>query len=925
MTQFPTGLSLLGTDSGLNVFSVTAAQLNAATFIKIKVPQGATILVNVSGTTINMNQGPLGTVSIWDPVTGQYIVDNHFINGLPVPSTAWLTLRQSLLWNFSTATSILKNPVSWPGTILAPQAHFQFGQGTVGPGHINGSLISDSVDSVVGAETHDMPFVGGCLPEAPTPPLPTGSIGIIKQITGPPPGTDTTFEFSVDCGSDGGIHDVAIQVPAGQSSGQASVGDLPVGTVCTVTETSAPPGYDPVSVTPNPVTVSATEDPPATVTATDNHQLGQLQLVKTLDRPAPVAGLVTLHVSCTDGTDQDVELTVPAGSSSAETVIGGIAVGAVCTVTETAAPPDWQAVSISPASIAILPIGNPPVTVTAADSVRLGALQLIKQINLPVATDTSFTLHVDCDGTAFDTDVTITVPAGASSADAAPISGIPFGTTCTVTEPTPPAGWKVQAIDPSAVVIGSGGENTVIVTVHNATIKIVDAAGSLQLVKQLTGLSDGVAHSFTLHVVCTPDGFTTDATLTVPAGDTTAAVTLTGLTPGASCTISEPTPTPGFTLTSISPNPIIIVPGDQPTVVVTATNDRQLGSLDVIKQLSAAATSPAQFALTLDCDGTDFDRNIALDIPAGASTANTVVSGLPVGLHCNLSEPQPPTGYQLTSITPSGGVTVESAPDTAVITATNTAVPGAIQIIKQLTGGTADEALPIQLVLACTNPNLTRDVQITLPAGASAAQTLETGLPVGANCTVTEPAPPAPLAAVDIAPTTVTVEAGPPATVTVTNHLDDYTGQLTKQITVPAAAPVTFTFLLACNDPRANRQLTLTVPVGATQSSLTAPNIRGNVACTLSEPEIAGWTLVNRTPSNGTITAATPTVTFLNQPDPSEKPSPSEKSSPTAPAQLAATGIAQLGLLVTSGMLAIVFGALLTMASTIHPRRRRRT
>ncbi len=521
---------------------------------------------------------------------------------------------------------------------------------------------------------------------------------------------------------------------------------------------------------------------------------------------------------------------------------------------------------------------------------------------------------MDCDGTAFDSDVTITVPAGASSADAAPISGIPFGTTCTVTEPTPPAGWKVQAIEPSAVVIGSGGETTVNVTVHNATIRIVDAAGSLQLVKQLTGPSDGVAHSFTLHVVCTPDGFTTDATLTVPAGDTAAAVTLTGLTPGASCTISEPTPTPGFTLTSISPNPVIIAPGDQPTVVVTATNDRQLGSLQVIKQLSAAATSPAQFEFTLDCDGTDFDRNLALEIPAGASTANTVVSGLPVGLHCILSEPQSPAGYQLTSITPSGGVSVESAPDTAMITATNTAVPGAIQIIKQLTGGTADETLPIQLQLACTNPDLTRDVQITLPAGASAAQTLETGLPVGANCTVTEPAPPAPLTTVYIAPTTVIVEAGPPVTVTVTNHLDDYTGQLTKQITAPSAAPVTFSFLLACNDPRANRQLTLTVPTGATQSSLTAPDIRGNVACTLSEPEIAGWTLVNRTPSDGTITAATPTVTFLNQPGSSETSSPSEKSSPAVPAELAAHGIFQSGLLLTSGVLAILFGGLLTAA-----------
>ena len=262
---------------------------------------------------------------------------------------------------------------------------------------------------------------------------------------------------------------------------------------------------------------------------------------------------MTLHVSCTDGTAQGVELTVPAGSSSAETVMGGIAIASGLPVTETAAPSDWQAVSISPASVTILPTGNPPVTVTAVDSVRLGALQLIKQINLPAATDTSFTLHVDCDGTAFDSDVTITVPAGELGGRRTHQRD-PLRNHLPGDEPTPPAGWKVQAIEPSAVVIGSGGETTVIVTVHNATIKIVDATGSLQLVKQLTGPSDGVAHSFTLHVFCT-DRLTTDATLTVPAGDTEAAVTLAGPRLGRHCTIREPTPTPGFTLASISPGP----------------------------------------------------------------------------------------------------------------------------------------------------------------------------------------------------------------------------------------------------------------------------------------------------------------------------------------------------------------------------------
>ena len=107
-------------------------------------------------------------------------------------------------------------------------------------------------------------------------------------------------------------------------------------------------------------------------------------------------------MSCTDGTDQDVELTVTAGSASAETVIGGIAVGVLCTVTETA--PCRLASGFDQPGVGHDPGGRqPPVTVTAADTVRLGALQLIKQTNLAVTADTSFTLHVDCDGTAFDT------------------------------------------------------------------------------------------------------------------------------------------------------------------------------------------------------------------------------------------------------------------------------------------------------------------------------------------------------------------------------------------------------------------------------------------------------------------------------------------------------------------------------------------
>ena len=285
-----------------------------------------------------------------------------------------------------------------------------------------------------------------------------------------------------------------------------------------------------------------------------------------------------------------------------------------------------------------------------------------------------------------------------------------------------------------------------------------------------------------------------------------------------------------------------------------------------------------------------------MDIPAGATTANTVISGLPVGLHCNVTEPQSSLGYQPISITPSGGVTVGSSPETVTITATNTAIPGALQIIKHLVGDTADEAFRF----SCTSPAPT-------PASAGMCRSRAGGsqyranpgvwdTAAGANCTVTEPAPPAPLALVEITPTSVIVGAGQTATVTVTNDLDGYTGELTKQITAPAASPVTFTFLLACNDPSADRQLTLTVPTGATQRPSPSQTSAATLACTLSEPEITGWTLVDRTPSNGTITAATPTITFLNRPG----------ETPSRPAELAFTGFAHLGLLLGGVVLYIL-------------------
>jgi hypothetical protein len=629
-----------------------------------------------------------------------------------------------------------------------------------------------------------------------------------------------------------------------------------------------------------------------------------------------VDGTVTLHVSCNDGTSQDVQLTVPAGSTSAQTEIGGIAVGSTCSVTETAAPPQWQPVSVTPTSVTIAPQGQPPVTITALDSVLLGNLELVKVTTVPPIVTTPFSLHVDC-GTTLTTDVAISMPAGATSAAAPPITGLPFGTTCAISEPNPPPGWILQSISPSSVVVGAGGTTTATVTATNASV-IATPLADLTLVKQLAGPSDEIAHDFVLHVDCT-DGFSTDVTVTVPAGDTSGASVVDGITPGAECTISEPAPPTGFTLTSITPNPVTIGTPDAPPAIVTATNDQQTGSLQIIKQLSAPAASAASFGFALDCDGTDFDQNLTLDIPAAASSASATVNGLPVGLHCALTETQQPEGYQLNSITPSDAVTVGiGAPVT--ITALDTASLGALRIVKQLVGGVANKALPISVDVDCTNPTVSEVAQITLPPGDSTAQTLVSGLPIGALCAVNEPASPAPLTFVGISPTTVTIGVGPPVTVTVTDQFDSFNGQLTKGLTSVTPTSVTFAFTVACNDPQDNRRITLSVPVAASEASLLVSATPGNVACTLSEPESPGWNLVSRTPTDGTVTASTPTVVFVNQPETAEIGTLTSVPHGT----LAVTGLARLGLLLAMGVALVLSGSLITALSTILGRRRRR-
>lgn len=108
-------LTLSGTKSALNVFSVTADVLQAVTSVKISVPSGAGVLVNVTGANVS------------------------FVN-------AGFTLQgatnSGVLWNLPSAGFVRVSSVGLPGSLFAPGARVSFESGS-----ISGTVVARNFQS----------------------------------------------------------------------------------------------------------------------------------------------------------------------------------------------------------------------------------------------------------------------------------------------------------------------------------------------------------------------------------------------------------------------------------------------------------------------------------------------------------------------------------------------------------------------------------------------------------------------------------------------------------------------------------------------------------------------------------------------------------------------------------------------------------
>lgn len=217
-------LTFTGGDAKYNSFTVDAGKLQGAKDVFVKVPVGSVTVINVTGGSYDMAAAGTTGFNIWDEGKSAFVLDDK------LQSAAGGAIRAKLLWNFPTATKVVKNSkAAWAGTVLAPNAAFDLGSG----GPVNGSVIAASLTGKGGAETHHYPFAG-CLPGTVVP-TPTGTPSVPPVVPSGSPTTPVTPSAST--GPSG-----SPSVPAtGKPTASASVSPSASGTAVVPGSASASP------------------------------------------------------------------------------------------------------------------------------------------------------------------------------------------------------------------------------------------------------------------------------------------------------------------------------------------------------------------------------------------------------------------------------------------------------------------------------------------------------------------------------------------------------------------------------------------------------------------------------------------------------------------------------------------------------------
>ena len=281
-----------------------------------------------------------------------------------------------------------------------------------------------------------------------------GEIVIHKVWTGGEPPASLTVHL--DCSDNTLDQDVVLTGP----SWQETVGDVPGGTTCAVTEPTVPSGWTLVSIVPNgQFTVDANAS--VQVTVTDNRVKGSLSISKTT---VGEGGTFVFDVTCGGAALSPVTLQVDGNATKTVVVASNIPTGTSCTVTERSNPLFTRTVTTPSNGTVVIDANGETVAFTNARN--MGRITVVK--NITGTADSSatrtFTFTVNCEpGTQYDQTLTVTVSGGTSASAATGL--IPTGTACTVTEASNPD-WKLSSVVPANGAVSVPGT----VTFTNAAV-----------------------------------------------------------------------------------------------------------------------------------------------------------------------------------------------------------------------------------------------------------------------------------------------------------------------------------------------------------------------------------------------------------------------------------------------------------------------
>ncbi len=688
-----------------------------------------------------------------------------------------------------------------------------------------------------------------------------GVIAIQKETVGPadhPLGLLTEVDYDLTC--DNGYSEIwtvdVDQLSGGQGIGAITWTELPVfpiGTVCTITEI-VPDGWTLTS--PNPQVVTVSEDP-QTTEWTNTRDTGTLTINKLLDGVPVEIDLndeaFAVTVTCTGGglTEDPYVLSDLTVTANTPLVIDNLPTDAICSVAEDADPRFTSAVG---ADVTIDADGE-AIDITNASSTFSITKTTTGPTTHPIVLDESFDFDITCiapDGTTVFSGAQTITTSGQTGTWAAPDTPLlPPGTTCSVTEQTPPAGWT------------NTGDATVDIVTDSATV--LDAAftnerdtASLTITKTVTGsptdLSD---EEFIVDVSCT-GGFTTDPHLISGLVVTeNAPVVIPDLPTGAACVVVEQAD-PRFN-PSYSPDDATAIVGQDGSSVDI---DNRTGTFIVEKLVEADSAQPIDlnetFLIDVTCtDGTAFTLTMEVTNGVGVTTATGDIPLLPEGTGCTVSEQTPPTGWTLTSANDIEIIISSSAEPT--VSFTNTRDTADLTFSKAVIGAPANldvSALTFTVDVSCSGDFASSPLIFADQSIGDGETVTISDLPTGAVCTVIEDADPrfaTTYAPVDAATVGVEItDAG--ADVAIVNATGEI--MIVKNTQVTSGLPVditeSFDFLVDCG---ATYSGTHTVDADTVTSATTAtgflrysdlPALPNGTDCTVTEQAApAGWTLTS--------------------------------------------------------------------------------